>query len=61
MGIGEIIKYFGETKVYKFNGTPKELSDIMISGHNYIIVEGVVYFTTETIVTDSRITEISGE
>lgn len=53
----EIKNYFGETAVYKFNGTVEDLHSLMVSlntGYNYLIDQYQIYVAPQGPINDSR-------
>lgn len=53
----EIKNYFGDSPVYKFNGSVEELHDLMTSlgiGYNYLVDQYQIYLVPQGDLNDSR-------
>jgi hypothetical protein len=60
----EILDYFGNCTVYKFNGTLQELKELQESNNNnysYLIVSDIIYVNAQTAIEDTRATIFTGE
>jgi hypothetical protein len=60
----QILEYFNNSTVYKFNGKLSELQEMQeanSNSYNYIIVSDVIYFVAANQVSDSRVSILSGE
>jgi hypothetical protein len=60
----EILDYFGNATVYKFNGTLQELKELQETNNNnysYIIVSDMIYVNAQNPIEDTRATIFTGE
>ena len=60
----QILNYFGDTTVYHYDGSLKELQELMESSgnsYNYIIVSNIIYFAAINPVVDSKAQILAGE
>jgi hypothetical protein len=60
----EIINYFSQDTVYKFNGNLNELHELQtstVNSYNYLIVKDVIFFVARNAVSDPRAVVITGE
>ena len=60
----QILEYFNNSTVYKFNGKLSELQEMQeanSNSYNYIVVGDDVYFVAAKQVSDSRVSILSGE
>lgn len=53
----EVLNYYGDNVVYRFNGTLDELNELQRTtenSYNYLRVKDVIYFVAQNPVEDSR-------
>lgn len=60
----DILNHFAPNTVYKFNGRVEEFHQWQFginTSYNYIMVDRTIYFVSESLVEDQRVTQLTEE